>query len=239
MCAEDNMQVANCSSPANYFHILRRQLKRDIRKPLILMTPKSLLRHKRAVCTLAELAGDGHFRRLLSDTPETDANEKIKLVKDDKIRRVMLCTGKVYYDLYEEREKRGIDDVYLLRVEQLYPLPLKALVVASVALEEGRCGLVPGRAEEHGRLDLRRALSRMGARAGRRQDQARPLRRAPRLRGDGDRHDVATSRAAPGLPRRRFRQFDLSPTELQPPRGVPPFLLLMPHPRRMRLHHGH
>jgi len=128
LCAEDNMQVANCSSPANYFHILRRQLKRDIRKPLILMTPKSLLRHKRAVCTMDELTGDGHFRRLLSDTAETDANEKIKLVKDDKIRRVILCTGKVYYDLYEEREKRGIDDVYLLRVEQLYPMPLKALV---------------------------------------------------------------------------------------------------------------
>jgi len=128
LCAEDNMQVANCSSPANYFHILRRQLKRDIRKPLILMTPKSLLRHKRAVCTMEELTGDGHFRRLLSDTAETDPNEKIKLVKDDKIRRVVLCTGKVYYDLYEEREKRGIDDVYLLRVEQLYPMPLKALV---------------------------------------------------------------------------------------------------------------
>ncbi len=128
MCAEDNMQVANCSTPANYFHILRRQLKRDIRKPLILMTPKSLLRHKRVVSTIEELSGDGHFRRLLSDHAETEANEAIKLVKDDKIRRVILCTGKVYYDLYEDREKRGVDDVYLLRVEQLYPLPLKALV---------------------------------------------------------------------------------------------------------------
>jgi 2-oxoglutarate dehydrogenase E1 component len=128
MCAEDNMQVANCSTPANYFHILRRQLKRDIRKPLILMTPKSLLRHKRVVSTLEEFTGDGHFRRLLSDHAETEPNEAIKLVKDDKIRRVILCTGKVYYDLYEDREKRGVDDVYLLRVEQLYPLPLKALV---------------------------------------------------------------------------------------------------------------
>ena len=163
MCAEDNMQVANCTNPANYFHILRRQLKRDIRKPLILMTPKSLLRHKRAVSKLDEFAGDGHFRRLLSDHAETEPGEAIKLVKDDKIRRIILCTGKVYYDLYEEREKRGIDDVYLLRVEQLYPLPLKALVARAVALQESRCGLVPGRAEEHGRLDLRRALSRMGA----------------------------------------------------------------------------
>ncbi len=128
MCAEDNMQVANCSTPSNYFHILRRQLKRDIRKPLILMTPKSLLRHKRVVSTFAELTGDGHFRRLLSDDAEVGKSETIKLVKDDKIRRVVLCSGKVYYDLYEERENRGVDDVYLLRVEQLYPFPLKALV---------------------------------------------------------------------------------------------------------------
>ena len=127
MCAEDNMQVANCSTPANYFHILRRQLKRDIRKPLILMTPKSLLRHKRVVSKLEDLS-DAWFHRLLMDDAETHPDEAIKLVKDDKIRRVVLCTGKVYYDLYEEREKRGIDDVFLMRVEQLYPLPLKALV---------------------------------------------------------------------------------------------------------------
>ncbi len=128
LCAEDNMQVANCSTPANYFHILRRQIKRDIRKPLILMTPKSLLRHKRAVSTMSEMATGSTFHRLLWDDAEYLKGEKIKLVKDDKIRRVILCTGKVYYDLYEEREKRGLDDVYLLRVEQLYPFPLKALV---------------------------------------------------------------------------------------------------------------
>ena len=128
LCAEDNMQVANCTTPANYFHILRRQLKRDIRKPLILMTPKSLLRHKRAVSTLDEMKTGTSFHRLLWDDAESLKNEKIKLVKDDKMRRVILCSGKVYYDLYEEREKRGLDDVYLLRVEQLYPFPLKALV---------------------------------------------------------------------------------------------------------------
>jgi 2-oxoglutarate dehydrogenase E1 component len=122
------MQVANCTTPSNYFHILRRQLKRDIRKPLILMTPKSLLRHKRAVSRLDEMATGTTFHRLLWDDAEHLKGEKIKLAKDDKIRRVILCTGKVYYDLYEEREKRGIDDVYLLRVEQLYPFPLKALV---------------------------------------------------------------------------------------------------------------
>lgn len=128
MCAEDNMQVANCTTPANYFHILRRQIRRDIRKPLILMTPKSLLRHKRAVSTLEEMKAGTSFHRLLWDDAEYIPGGKIKLVKDEKIRRVILCTGKVYYDLLEEREARGIDDVYLLRVEQLYPFPLKALV---------------------------------------------------------------------------------------------------------------
>ena len=129
MCAEDNMQVANCTTPANYFHILRRQLKREIRKPLILMTPKSLLRHKRAVSLLDEMATGTSFHRLLWDDAQLLANEKVKLVADDQIRRVIMCTGKVYFDLYEEREKRGIDDIYLLRVEQLYPFPTKALVL--------------------------------------------------------------------------------------------------------------
>ncbi len=128
LCAEDNMQVANCTTPANYFHILRRQLKRDFRKPLILMTPKSLLRHKRAVSKLSEMGPETTFHRILWDDAQQLPNEPIKLVSDDKIRRVVLCSGKVYYDLYEEREKRGINDIYLLRVEQLYPFPLKALV---------------------------------------------------------------------------------------------------------------
>src|SRR5476651_2100558 len=126
MCAEDNMQVANLTTPANYFHALRRQLKREIRKPLILMTPKSLLRHKRAVSRLDEMSGDTSFHRLLWDDAQALPNEKIKLVSDDKIRRVVMCTGKVFYDLYEEREKRGIDDIYLLRIEQLFPFPSKA-----------------------------------------------------------------------------------------------------------------
>jgi len=128
MCAEDNMQVANVTTPANYFHILRRQLKRDFRKPLILMTPKSLLRHKRAISTLAEMSGESSFHRLLWDDAQYLGNEPVKLVKDSKIKRVVMCSGKVYYDLYEEREKRGINDIYLLRVEQLYPFPAKALI---------------------------------------------------------------------------------------------------------------
>jgi 2-oxoglutarate dehydrogenase E1 component len=128
MCAEDNMQVANCTTPANYFHILRRQLKREIRKPLILMTPKSLLRHKRAVSRLDEMGPNTSFHRLLWDDAQLRPDEKIKLVSDDKIRRVVMCSGKIYYDLYEEREKRDVNDVYLLRVEQLYPVPMKALL---------------------------------------------------------------------------------------------------------------
>ncbi|MBX3491282.1 2-oxoglutarate dehydrogenase E1 component [Parvibaculum sp.] len=127
LCAEDNMQVANCTTPANYFHILRRQLKREFRKPLILMTPKSLLRHKRCVSTLDELSEGTSFHRILRDDAERLPKEKIKLVKDEKIRRVVICSGKVYYDLYEEREKRGIDDIFFLRVEQLYPFPAKTL----------------------------------------------------------------------------------------------------------------
>ncbi|GAB1580192.1 2-oxoglutarate dehydrogenase E1 component [Phyllobacterium phragmitis] len=128
LCAEDNMQVANVTTPANYFHILRRQMKRDFRKPLILMTPKSLLRHKRAVSTLAEMSGESTFHRLLWDDAQYLKDQPIKLQKDSKIRRVVMCSGKVYYDLYEEREKRGIDDIYLLRLEQLYPFPAKALI---------------------------------------------------------------------------------------------------------------
>jgi 2-oxoglutarate dehydrogenase E1 component len=127
LCAEDNMQVVNITTPANYFHALRRQLKREFRKPLIVMTPKSLLRHKRAVSTLEEMGPEATFHRLLWDDAEHLKGEAIKLVGDEPMRRVILCSGKVYYDLYEEREKRGIDDVYLLRVEQLYPFPAKAL----------------------------------------------------------------------------------------------------------------
>jgi 2-oxoglutarate dehydrogenase E1 component len=128
MCAEDNMQVVHATTPANFFHVLRRQLHREIRKPLILMTPKSLLRHKRAVSRLDELGANTTFHRILYDDAVMLPDEKIKLVPDDKIRRVVLCSGKVYYDIYDEREKRGIDDVYIMRVEQLYPVPLKALV---------------------------------------------------------------------------------------------------------------
>ncbi|MSO64558.1 MAG: 2-oxoglutarate dehydrogenase E1 component [Alphaproteobacteria bacterium] len=120
LCAEDNMQVANCTTPANYFHILRRQMHREFRKPLVIMTPKSLLRHKRVVSSLADFVEGSSFHRVLWDKQKG-------LLPDEKIRRLVLCSGKVYYDLLEEREKRDIRDVYALRIEQLYPYPDKTL----------------------------------------------------------------------------------------------------------------
>ena len=128
MCAEDNMQVANITTPANYFHALRRQVMRNFRKPLIVMSPKSLLRHPLCVSTLEDMGDGTSFHRILWDDAETEGRkQKIELVADKKIRRVILCSGKVYYDLFAEREERGIQDVYLLRVEQFYPYPGDAL----------------------------------------------------------------------------------------------------------------
>ena len=127
-CAQDNIQVANCTTPANYFHILRRQMKREFRKPLVLMTPKSLLRHKRATSTLEEMGPGSSFHRVLWDDAEYLPGSTLSLAPDDKIRRVVMCSGKVYYDLLEEREKRGVDDVYLLRIEQFYPFPRSSLM---------------------------------------------------------------------------------------------------------------
>ncbi|MBR9862807.1 MAG: 2-oxoglutarate dehydrogenase E1 component [Rhodobacteraceae bacterium] len=127
MCGGDNWIVANCTTPANYFHILRRQMHRTYRKPLILMTPKSLLRHKLAVSTLEDMAEGSSFHRVLWDDAQY-GNSDTKLVDDAKIKRVVLCSGKVYYDLLEERDKRGIDDIYLLRLEQFYPFPAHSMV---------------------------------------------------------------------------------------------------------------
>ena len=120
--AEDNWQVANCTTPANYFHILRRQMCRDFRKPLVLMTPKSLLRHKLCVSNLEDFAEGSSFHRVLWDT------DKDELAKPADIKRVVLCTGKVYYDLLQERRDRKIKDVMIMRVEQLYPFPADVLV---------------------------------------------------------------------------------------------------------------
>jgi len=127
MCAEDNWIVANCTTPANYFHILRRQIHRSFRKPLVLMTPKSLLRHKLAISDAADFTTGSSFHRVLWDDAEKGHSDTT-LAADDKIRRVVICSGKVYFDLLEERDARGIDDVYLLRLEQFYPFPALALM---------------------------------------------------------------------------------------------------------------
>lgn len=119
MCGEDNWQVLNCTTPANYFHALRRQMHRDFRKPLVIATPKSLLRHKSCVSKLEMMTGDQSFHRVLYEDQLPGPAEKMK--------RVVLCTGKVFYDLEEERNKRGITDVTMLRLEQLYPFPDKIL----------------------------------------------------------------------------------------------------------------
>ncbi len=127
MCGQDNWIVANCTTPANYFHILRRQIHRSFRKPLVLMTPKSLLRHKKAVSRAEEFTTGSSFHRVLWDDAQY-GNSDIKLKSDDKIRRVVISSGKVYYDLLEERDARGLDDVYLLRLEQFYPFPAMSLM---------------------------------------------------------------------------------------------------------------
>ena len=129
MCAEDNMQVCNLTTPANYFHAIRRQIHRDFRKPLIIMTPKSLLRHKLATSSLDDMTTKSSFHRILWDDAETPGREgKVKLAKDNKVRRVVMCSGKVYYDLFEAREELGIDDVYLMRIEQFYPVPRRSIM---------------------------------------------------------------------------------------------------------------
>ena len=129
LCAQDNMQVCAPTTPANYFHMLRRQMHRAFRKPLIVMTPKSLLRHKRCVSFLADMESRNSFHRVLRDQAEVvPGATTVKLVKDSEIKRVVLCSGKVYFDLMEEREKRGENRIQILRLEQLYPFPDNVLL---------------------------------------------------------------------------------------------------------------
>ena len=129
LCSNDNMQVMNCTTPANYFHALRRQMHRDFRKPLIMMTPKSLLRNKYCVSNLEDFSKSNSFHRILWDHAiDPQSKGFIKLKESSKIKKVILCSGKVYFDLLEAREKLKIDDVVLFRIEQLYPFPAKTLV---------------------------------------------------------------------------------------------------------------
>ena len=127
LSAHDNWIVANCSTPASYFHILRRQLHRGFRKPLALMTPKSLLRHPMCVSDGADFTTGSAFHRVLWDDAQK-GHSRLVLKPDAAIRRVVICSGKVYYDLLAERDARGLDDIYLLRLEQLYPVPTRSLI---------------------------------------------------------------------------------------------------------------
>jgi 2-oxoglutarate dehydrogenase E1 component len=127
LCAGENMQVVNCTTPANYFHVLRRQMHRDFRKPLIVMTPKSLLRHKKCISYLEDFGKSNTFHRVLEDQAYLKESKLIKLKSNIKIEKVIMCSGKIYFDLIEAREKSGSDDVVFIRIEQLYPFPAKTL----------------------------------------------------------------------------------------------------------------
>ena len=127
MCAGENIQVINCTTPANYFHALRRQMHRDFRKPLVVMTPKSLLRNKKCVSSLEDFSKKNSFHRVLEDHAYIKNSKIIKLDSDNKIKKAVMCSGKIYFDLLEAREKSNNDKVVLIRIEQLYPFPAKTL----------------------------------------------------------------------------------------------------------------
>ena len=126
-CAQENIQIVNCTTPANYFHALRRQIHRPFRKPLVIFTPKSLLRHKRCVSEIEDFTKENSFHRVLSDKAEFSEYNMLPLAKDEEIEKVVLCTGKIYYDLVDEREKQKQNKVQIVRIEQLYPFPAKTL----------------------------------------------------------------------------------------------------------------
>ena len=145
LCAEHNIRLANCSTPAQYFHILRRQITTE-RKPLVLFTPKSLLRSPAAGSSFDELTGS-EFRPLIGDA-----------LDPSRVRRIVFCTGKVYYDLAAAREAKKIDDIALVRIEELYPFPDQPIIDLAGPLslwQTWEFDLVPGRAAEYGRVAIR------------------------------------------------------------------------------------
>ena len=183
LCGSDNWIVANCSTPANYFHILRRQLHRSFRKPLVLMTPKSLLRHKLCVSSRKDFVDGSSFHRVLWDDAELGISQT-KLVPDEKIRRVVMCSGKVYYDLLEARDERGIDDVYLLRIEQFYPFPAISLVKELERFKDAEMVWCQEEPKNQGAWNyiepsIEWVLSRIGARHGRPHYAGRPASASP------------------------------------------------------------
>ena len=130
LCAQENIQVMNCTTPANYFHALRRQIHREFRKPLVIMTPKSLLRHKYCVSNLDDFNKSNSFHRVLEDHALIKNSKFVKIKKAKKVRKVIICSGKIYFDLLEAREKNKVDDVIFVRIEELYPFPVKSLIKA-------------------------------------------------------------------------------------------------------------
>ena len=171
LSAEDNWIVANCTTPANYFHILRRQLHRSFRKPLILFTPKSLLRHKMCVSKLSEMATGSSFHRVLWDDAEM-GNSELELAADDKINRVVMCSGKVYFDLLEARDSAGLNDIYLMRLEQFYPFPALSLTRELARFKNADVVWCQEEPKNQGgwsfvEPNIEWVLSRIGAKAGR------------------------------------------------------------------------
>ncbi len=130
LCAQENIQVMNCTTPANYFHALRRQIHREFRKPLVIMTPKSLLRHKYCVSNLDDFNKSNSFHRVLEDHALIKNSKFVKIKKAKKVRKVIICSGKIYFDLLEAREKNKVDDVIFVRIEELYPFPVISLTKA-------------------------------------------------------------------------------------------------------------
>ena len=125
LCAQENIQVMNCTTPANYFHALRRQIHRDFRKPLIIMTPKSLLRHNICVSNIEDFSKGSTIHRVLLDHADVGGYGLNKLKKDTEIRKAIICSGKIYFDLIKAREKLKKNDVFFIRIEELYPFPVK------------------------------------------------------------------------------------------------------------------
>jgi 2-oxoglutarate dehydrogenase E1 component len=154
LCAGENIQVVNCTTPSNYFHALRRQMHRDFRKPLIVMTPKSLLRHKKCISNLSEFTTKNSFHRVLEDDAYLKNSGLIKLKKDNGIKKVVMCSGKIYYDLLEARENVQNSEVVFIRIEQLYPFPAKTL--ANILKRYNY--LVPRRTKKYGCLELSKKL---------------------------------------------------------------------------------
>ena len=214
MCAEDNMQVCNISTPANYFHALRRQLKREIRKPLILMTPKSLLRHKRAVSRLDEMATGTSFHRVLWDDAQLPAGreDQARARRQDPPRHPVLGQG-LLRSLRRAREARHRRHLHPACRAAL-PVPDQGAGDRARALQAGRDRLVPGGAAQHGRLALRRALSRMGAEPDRGEEPPAALCHAPGFGSDRGRPDVEAPGAVEAVARR-----GVGLTSVSPPRG--------------------